>query len=373
MISIILSCSKNFVIGNHGYIPWSSKEEMKLFDAKTRNNILISNASTIEKLPVFNDRTIICVSEDNVVNSKNVCLMMKTLDDAINHVKTYFPKKSAFIIGDIKIYREALDKVDKIYMSVSNVFSIGSTFDVNIKNWKSKKSKYKNFTYYTLNRKNIGENQYLKILTFGMNKDTRNGIVKSLFNENMMFDLRNGFPLLTTKNMFFRGIVEELLFFLRGETNSKILEEKGVNIWKGNTNREFLDSLGLTGRKEGMMGPMYGYQWRFFNAKYDETSGKPLEKGIDQLKNVISTIKNNKDSRRIIMTDYNPCQVSQCVLYPCHSIVIQFYVSDGQLDMFCYNRSQDLFLGVPFNIASSALLLSIIAKICLLQPRYTCV
>ena len=131
-----------------------------------------------------------------------------------------------------------------------------------------------------------------------------------------------------------------------------------------------MDSLGLTGRKEGMMGPMYGYQWRFFNAKYDETSGKPLEKGIDQLKNVISTIKNNKDSRRIIMTDYNPCQVSQCVLYPCHSIVIQFYVSDGQLDMFCYNRSQDLFLGVPFNIASSALLLSIIAKICLLQPRY---
>jgi thymidylate synthase len=170
--------------------------------------------------------------------------------------------------------------------------------------------------------------------------------------------------------MFLRGIVEELLFFIRGETDSKILENKNVNIWKGNTDRKFLDSVGMEDRKEGIMGPLYGYQWRHFNADYDENNTTPLDKGIDQLQNVIDTIKRDPSSRRILLTSYNPCQSKQGVLYPCHSIIIQFYVSEEFLDMYCYNRSQDLFLGVPFNIASSSLLLLLIAKVVNLTPRY---
>lgn len=214
----------------------------------------------------------------------------------------------------------------------------------------------------------LGEMQYLNlmsdILKNGDNRIGRNGVTMSMFGKHMKFDLRNGFPLLTTKKMFFRGIVEELLFFLRGDTDSKILEEKKINIWKGNTSKEFLEDRGLN-YEPGIMGPMYGYQWRRFGATYGT-----VDKGIDQLANVINLIKNDPGSRRIIMTDYNPSQAEEGVLYPCHSIIIQFYVQNNFLDMFCYNRSQDVLLGVPFNIASSALLQIIIANITGLTPRF---
>jgi thymidylate synthase len=225
------------------------------------------------------------------------------------------------------------------------------------------------------------EKQYLDLVKKVLEqptRSTRNGTTKSLFFSSMSFDLTKGFPLLTTKKMFFRGIVEELLFFLSGQTNSKLLEEKNVNIWKGNTSREFLDHNNMSSRKEGMLGPLYGYQWRSFNALYNEETGLPQKisendidtNGIDQLLFVINTIQKDPNSRRILMTTYNPEQAPQGVLYPCHSIINQFYVRDGYLDMFCYNRSQDLFLGTPFNIASSALLLSIIANLTDLKPGF---
>jgi thymidylate synthase len=173
--------------------------------------------------------------------------------------------------------------------------------------------------------------------------------------------------------MFLKGIIEELLFFIRGETDSKLLESKGINIWKGNTSREFLDANGFKDRKEGEMGPMYGSIWRNFNVSItDETKdiSSPIKFGIDQLQNVINEIRNNPTSRRILLTTYNPSQAHLGVLYPCHSITIQFYIQNEFIDMFCYNRSSDLFLGLPFNIASTSLLLCIIAKITKLTPRY---
>ena len=145
-------------------------------------------------------------------------------------------------------------------------------------------------------------------------------------------------------------------FFIRGDTNTKKLEEKGVKIWKGNTNREFLDKMGFD-YKEGDMGPMYGYQWRNFNS---------ME--IDQLKNVIELIKNDPNSRRILMTDYNPAQAHLGVLYPCHSLILQFYVNEKNLSVKMYQRSADAFLGLPFNIASTSLLLCIISKLTNLNP-----
>ena len=171
---------------------------------------------------------------------------------------------------------------------------------------------------------------------------------------NLVFENINElFPLLTTKKMFIRGIIEELLFFMRGNTNTKLLEEKNVNIWKGNTSRKFLDDKGFFSYEEGEMGPMYGKQWRNFL-------------GIDQLDNLIKKIKNeNKDDlRRLLLTDFNPLEVESGVLYPCHSIIIQFFIRDDKLNMFTYNRSSDLFLGLPFNIAMSAIILILIAKCC---------
>lgn len=218
------------------------------------------------------------------------------------------------------------------------------------------------------------ERQYLslmkRILEEGDTRHTRNAITKSIFVAHISVDLREGFPLMTTKRMFFRGIVEELLFFIRGQTNSKILEEKKINIWQGNSDRKFLDSMGFTKRPEGIIGPMYGYQFRHFNAPYDEKTGEPMGEGIDQLVEVIARIRRDKTSRRILLTSYNPAQADEGVLYPCHSLIIQFYVYDNFLDLFCYNRSSDVFLGLPFNIASTSLLLTLIAKICDLTPRY---
>jgi len=266
----------------------------------------------------------------------------------------------------------------------------------------SKKDEQELFTRCEMVYQIYGEYQYLNlvkdILENGERRKTRNAETISDFCKHLKFDLRDGFPLLTTKKMFLKGIIEELLFFIRGDTNSKILEEKGINIWKGNTNREFLDANGFKDRKEGEMGPMYGSIWRNFNSlsnekeksnlqdsrhvdfhyksfnkdnmSYTTDKIKSIEFNIDQLKFVINEIKTNPTSRRIIMTSFNPGQVNEGVLWPCHSITLQFYVQDGFLDMFCYNRSSDTFLGLPFNIASSSLFLVLIAKLTNLTPRY---
>ena len=211
---------------------------------------------------------------------------------------------------------------------------------------------------------NQEEIAYLDILrdliTKGNERQTRNSITKSLFSRNLTFDLKNSFPLLTTKKMFFRGIFEELMFFIRGNTNNKILEEKGVKIWKDNTTRTFLDNVGLNHYQEGDMGPMYGYQLRFFNANYKDCNDNYLNKGVDQLKYIIDTILKDPFSRRIIMTTFNPVQVNEGCLFPCHSLMIQFYIREENdiyyLSQQNYIRSNDIFLGNPYNIASFALM-----------------
>jgi thymidylate synthase len=227
------------------------------------------------------------------------------------------------------------------------------------------------------------ESQYLQILKdvieSGEKRTTRNGVTYSKFFKTISFDLNDGFPLLTTKKMFWKGIVEELLFFIRGDTDTTKLSEKGVKIWEGNTSREFLDKMGFTDYKVGCMGPMYGYQWRHFNKKYNGMEDNDVndngvnDNGIDQLEYVVNEIKTNPYSRRIIMTDFNPAQVNMGVLYPCHSIVIQFYVEgkqDGSNCLSCsmYQRSSDLFLGEPFNIASTSLLLCIVSQLVGMEP-----
>lgn len=192
--------------------------------------------------------------------------------------------------------------------------------------------------------KNKEEQQYLNLLEEciknGRIEQTRNGITYSLFGKSFEFDISSRIPVLTTKRVFWRGVVEELLFFLRGETNSKILEEKGINIWKNDTSSENLKKLKLP-YEEGEMGPMYGYQWRFYGRKFDNqelkqdelkseiklddsTYDKSIE--VDQLEHCINEIINNPTSRRIIMTTFNPIDVKKSVLYPCHGIVSQFYV-----------------------------------------------
>lgn len=194
--------------------------------------------------------------------------------------------------------------------------------------------------------------QYLtllkRILDEGAVKTDRTGTgTKSVFGHQMRFDLSEGFPLLTTKKLHLKSIIYELLWFLRGDTNVKYLQEHGVRIWN-----EWAD-------ENGDLGPVYGHQWRSWP---DYNGGT-----IDQIQNVIELIKHHPDSRRMMVTAWNPAEVDKMALPPCHCL-FQFYVADGRLSLQLYQRSADTFLGVPFNIASYALLLMMMAQVTGLQP-----
>ena len=208
------------------------------------------------------------------------------------------------------------------------------------------------------------------ILDTGIERKTRNSKTLSLFGKRLEFDISNSFPLLTTKKMYWKGILHELLWFLKGSTNAKELHDNKVKIWDGNTTREYLDSIGLKHYPEFCCGPIYGFQWRHFNTKY--IPGQHISfyknKGIDQLQNCIDLIKNNPTSRRIFMSAWNPEQMKEMCLPPCH-VSYQFYVNNGKLSCQMYQRSGDLFLGVPFNIASTALLTYILADLTNLKPE----
>ncbi len=193
--------------------------------------------------------------------------------------------------------------------------------------------------------------QYLDLLQYvmdhGIEKSDRTGTgTKSVFGYQMRFDLQKGFPVLTTKKLHLKSIIHELLWFLKGETNIKYLQENGVRIWN-----EWAD-------ENGDLGPIYGYQWRNWPA--------PNGKHIDQLANVVDSIKNNPDSRRHIVSAWNVGELENMALPPCH-ILFQFYVAQGKLSCQLYQRSADIFLGVPFNIASYALLLKMMAQSCGLE------
>ena len=194
--------------------------------------------------------------------------------------------------------------------------------------------------------------QYKKLLSHilenGVQKEDRTGTgTISVFGYQMRFDLQEGFPVLTTKKLHLRSIIHELLWFLKGDTNIAYLKENNVTIWE-----EWAD-------EQGNLGPVYGYQWRSWPTR----DGK----SIDQIKNIIDQIKNNPDSRRIIVSAWNVGEIENMALPPCHAF-FQFYVADGKLSCQLYQRSADTFLGVPFNIASYALLTMMVAQVCDLEP-----
>ena len=217
------------------------------------------------------------------------------------------------------------------------------------------------------------EYQYLDqirhVINHGKIRLDRTGVgTKSVFGFFSRYSLRdNTLPLLTTKKVFLKDIIEELFWFIKGSTNAKELSKKGVKIWDGNSSREFLDKHGFKNREEGDLGPIYGFQWRHFGAEYKDMHTDYTGQGVDQLKEVIYKIKNNPCDRRIIMSAWNPVDIPKMALPPCHCFV-QFYVNDDELSCMLYQRSADMGLGVPFNIASYAILTHMIAHVTGLKP-----
>ena len=379
MFNIILASDSKNGIGKDNSIPWDVPEDIELFKSLTSsicgiNKVIIMGYNTMKSLKngYLKNRINIIITSKVIQNNENI-ICVSNLNEALNSAYSLVGKDPSriWVIGGSILYASAINHPD-LHLIYHSCIDGDYECDVKFELPQTKiisKNKFNNFTLNICQIYDTAEYQYLKLLNevlqYGDERQTRNGIVHSIFGREMSFNVSCNFPLLTTKKMFMKGIVEELLFFIRGDTDTNKLMEQGINIWKGNTTREFLDKLGLN-YEEGMMGPMYGYQWRFFGKPYNDNNNQ--NNYIDQFKNIIETLKKDPNSRRLIMTDFNPAMVDEGVLYPCHSLIIQFYVIDNKLSIKMYQRSADLFLGLPFNIASTTLLLYIVAKLVGMQP-----
>jgi dihydrofolate reductase/thymidylate synthase len=360
--------------------------------------------------------------------------LASSLDDAVSQMQNVDEVGRLFVIGGGQIYQEALDLCDKVYYTqVSNLpddtkvdafFPALSPHDWDVQQVVDDKENggvvhtdptsgatYR-FLVHTAKPSNPEEDQYLHmcrdILERGNRRGDRTGTgTLSLFGTQMRFSLRDGrLPLLTTKRTFWRGVAEELLWFVsvrvvlrldghcrlvvcyvfavggpwlsvifahtlfgtlhhrQGNTNANDLAAKDIHIWDGNGSREFLDSRGLTERAEGDLGPVYGFQWRHFGATYVDMHTDYTGQGVDQLADCIHKIMHNPEDRRIIMSAWNPADLGLMALPPCH-MFCQFYVDLEKNEVSChmYQRSADMGLGVPFNIASYALLTHLVAHV----------
>ena len=386
MFNIILATNSHGGIGYKNKLPWSFKKDMEFFKNKTtcsmEKSTIIMGRNTWESIPnkFLPNRKNYIITSQNLESDNDDVYFFKSLHHALCHayVNT-IDHENIWVIGGSQLYTEAFRHKDLNYVYHTLIptddFNCDTYIDFQdmklitkyiVEDTDRNTEKKYNLEFNKFKIKQNVEVKYLNLLhkvkNEGIVKKGRNGTTLSLFSEEIKFDVSKSFPLLTTKKMFLRGIIEELLFFIRGETDTSKLSEKGVRIWEGNTNQGFLDKMGFN-YSVGEMGPMYGYQWRYFNKPYGQKDG-----GLDQFTQLINDIKSSPDSRRLLMTDYNQAQVSQGVLYPCHSLILQFYVNGDNISVKMYQRSADLFLGVPFNIASTTLLLYIVAKLTNKKP-----
>ena len=417
--NIIVSVNNHNVIGENDKLIVHSKKDMRNFQKITTDsypegdyNILIMGYNTWKSIPAdrvpLKNRMNIVLTRNHVITESDNVKSFKELHDAFQWSQENETGK-VFVIGGSHIFNECckgeyLSNLDQIYLTRfdNNYHPRNSTQSFPIKLFQDmilvhqsdkmneicerphlekpksflaeylaeQASKSVSFTFDTFQKAenvNHDEIQYLdllnKICSEGVETQSRNSLVYSLFGERMIYDLQKGFPLLTTKTVGYKTILRELLWFIRGQTSNKELNDKNVRIWDQNSTREFLDSRGLD-YEEGDLGPVYGFQWRHSGAEYETCETDYSGKGKDQLKEVIQLIKEDPGSRRIIMSAWNANDIDKMALPPCH-VMCQFHVNqkEGQLDCQLYQRSGDMFLGVPFNIASYAFLTHIICKL----------
>ncbi len=398
MIFTILVCTDSEGgISKNGAIPWKIMEDYNFFRDITTNkidnkpNIIIMGRNTFERMKIIKNNINIIISTTLTNMADISCTptervyIFKTIEEAINFISTIEIYNEIYVCGGKKIYDYFIDRgtngntnllwtcLDRSY-SCDNKININGLYNLllshryfpnlyecdDILNDFTVTAKFYRQEYHMTN---LEEQSYLNLMNSIITKGTytkcRNGHTYSKFGDILRFNLKS-FPLLTTKKIFFKGIFEELMYFIKGDTNTKHLLEKDVRIWEKNTTKEFIDKCNLP-YEEYDMGPMYGFQLRHFNAKYYGMEESYDGKGFDQLDYVLNELKTNPASRRILMTTYNPAQAGEGVLFPCHGISIQFNTEHINNNLYKINISQnqrscDYFLGVPFNIASYALL-----------------
>ncbi len=395
-ISIIVSfAAKNFGIGYKNDLPWKIPKDLSRFAKITKKSVVVMGRNTWDSLPADKkplvDRLNVVVTTQPFMYKSNDTTVYVTMEELDSFLKTQTYSSNVYIIGGASLYKQYMGVATTIYATVvenqkppeCDVFFPVENFDnYEIVEYTPSENTPEGIMYrfitYLKRTKPHDEYEYLNLLKDiiknGNVRPDRTGVgTVSVFGRQMRFDISRSVPFLTTKLLAWKAVVKELLWFLSGQTDSKILEAQGVNIWKGNTTREFLDNRGLSHYKEGDIGPLYGVSFRSFNCEYHGCEHDYKGQGFDQLTELINGLKTDPYSRRHLMTTYNPAEVSKCVLAPCHGIAIQFYVEEveGRKFLSChtYCRSQDTFLGTSFNIASYAILTYLIAKKCGMHPK----
>lgn len=402
---VVAACRPHRGIGKDGSLPWRLPADLKHFKKITLGAPVLMGSTTYTSLP---DKARPLPGRLNIVLSTRTrqelgcpdSVMVVGSFDAAAELLAHRKQRVVYVIGGESVYNEAMRRpewskrvyytdvlsefeVDRFFPadletddSGFELVSLSADFEENGTKFRMKeyarKSAVEGLPTVVASAAEHEEMQYLKlvrrIITQGVSKGDRTGVgTLSVFGEQMRFSLRDSFPLLTTKRVFWRGVAEELFWFIKGSTNANLLAEKGIHIWDGNGSRSFLDSRGFTDREVGDLGPVYGFQWRYFGAKYVNMHEDYCGQGKDQLMEVIEAIKRNPNDRRMLMSAWNPSATDQMALPPCH-LLAQFYVAEGELSCQMYQRSCDMGLGVPFNIASYALLTCLIAKVTGLKP-----
>ena len=421
--SIIVAATRRGGIGLGGTLPWPKlKHDMNRFVQLTggkkkpheKYNAVIMGRNTWDSIdikykPLSNRINYIITRNPDKIKCHNNTFTCSSLHDAISKASNNEAVNEIFIAGGGQIYSDAINSeyCKNIYKTeILNDIKTDVSFpDIDMKKFKLTNVgdliQDNNHTYQFLDyekkhhskiigfddflvksgfddrifkSKNPDEMRYLAsikyILDHGNTKTDRTCVgTKSVFGLSYRYNLENNtWPVLTTKKVFLRGIIEELLWIVKGQTDGKILLDKGIKIWYGNGTRDFLDKTGLKHYRDHDLGAIYGHQWRHSGAAYINCSTDYTGKGVDQLSEVIQQIKNNPDSRRHIICAWNPSQLKDMALPPCHALV-QFYVANGELSCIMYQRSMDTMLGAPFNIASYSLLTHMIAHITGLKAK----
>ncbi|RID72240.1 hypothetical protein BRARA_C04141 [Brassica rapa] len=428
---VVVAATKQMGIGKDGKLPWNLPTDLKFFkditqttSDPTKKNAVVMGRKTWEAIPTkhrpLSGRLNVVLTRSggfDIANTENV-VTCSSVDSGLYLLAAppyCLSIERVFVIGGGDILREALNRpsCDAIHLTEIDTSIECDTFIPEVdacvyQPWCSSVPVTENglrfrFTSFVRVKSSADESSsngsqqsplqfdgkrfsFLPKMVFDKHEEFRylnmvgdiisNGNVKndrtgtgtlSKFVTHMKFNLRRSFPLLTTKRVFWRGVVEELLWFISGSTNAKVLQGKDIHIWDGNASREYLDGIGLSEREEGDLGRVYGFQWRHFGAKYTDMHADYTSQGFDQLADVIDKIKNNPDDRRIILSAWNPSDLKLMALPPCHMFA-QFYVAEGELSCQMYQRSADMSLGVPFNIASYSLLTCMLAHVCDLVP-----
>lgn len=411
-------------IGSDGDLLMKIKNDMQHFKNLTMGNIVVMGRKTWDSIPKeqkpLHGRLCIVLTNNNELIKEKTFKGNIKLDDycftTLTNFKKYYKKNinwNVWIIGGGDIYNYFLHSekeylrphdlhITEIYNKPTKVpdvfidyipdeYTISDYSKELIDTSTGSSIRYRFLTYSRDHYRvyNSIMTPYTRLLfdvsSSGIVRPDRTGTgTTSVFGRQLRFDISKFIPMVSTKSVPWKQCIEELLWFLRGDTDTRILQEKGIKIWNGNTSREFLDANGLQDVTEGILPYGYGWQWRFFGAKYSETFADTskidtkLIGGFDQIQYIIDTLKNDPFSRRIVLSAWNPAVIKLCPLVACH-VLCQFYVTEVDnikyLSCHYFMRSNDLFLGAPWNIASYAILTYILAKKTGMVPKelvYSC-